>query len=197
MLEPLKSVTWQLQNYVMSLLMNGNTSTTGNWAVVAQPVRTWAGSQRVHSSSPHWTKYGKLSGQYVSWALPSCLCARHWTHQTVLGASLWCNRAITLTALHNCMCVSQSDPRRWQPSGGSSRCQKFSPFFYVVGPALSLTTTPASAFNGALQDGFGKAIMTCQMSKPRKLATFNCYEQRFPRAHLFLNDTWHIHVYCM
>ena len=42
------------------------------------------------------------------------------------------------------------------------------PLFDVVHPAFPLPTTVSATLRGALKDGFGEAVVACDMPEPRK-----------------------------
>ena len=57
------------------------------------------------------------------------------------------------------------------------------PLFDVVHPALPLLATASSTLQGALKDGFGEAVMACDMLEPCKFPSLDCCQERFLWTH--------------
>ena len=57
------------------------------------------------------------------------------------------------------------------------------PLFNVVHPAFPLPTTASPTLQGALNDGFGEAVVTCDMPKPSKLSSFDSCQKRLLWTH--------------
>ena len=78
------------------------------------------------------------------------------------------------------------DPLPVFSAGGP--CEQFwqgqiCPLFDVVHPAFPLLTTMSLTLQGALKDGFGKAVMACDMTKPCKLLFLGSCQKRFLWTH--------------
>ena len=52
--------------------------------------------------------------------------------------------------------------------------------FDVVHPAFPLLTTVSPTLQGGLKDGFGKAVMACDMPKPCTFPSLDSGQKRFP-----------------
>ena len=73
------------------------------------------------------------------------------------------------------------------------------PFFDVVHPAILLPTKASPTLEGALKDGFGEAVMACDMPKPCKCPSLSlsasqifmtkCYDARFSNMNAKLVDS--------
>ena len=69
-----------------------------------------------------------------------------------------------------------------------SHCDRFwhrqeCPLFGVVHPAFPLPTKASPALQGALKDGFGKAVEACDMSDPCHLPSLDSCQKRFLWTH--------------
>ena len=53
----------------------------------------------------------------------------------------------------------------------------------VVYPACPLPTTMLPTLQGALKDGFGEAVMVCDMPKPCKFPSLDSCQKRFLWTH--------------
>ena len=53
------------------------------------------------------------------------------------------------------------------------------PLFGVVHPAFPLPTTALPTLQGALKDGFGEAVVACDIPKPFKFRSLDCCNKRF------------------
>ena len=67
------------------------------------------------------------------------------------------------------------------PAGGT--CEQFwhgqgCPLFDVVHPAFPLPTTASPTLKGALKDGFGEAVITCDMPEPCRFPSLNSCQKR-------------------
>ena len=60
---------------------------------------------------------------------------------------------------------------------------KDEPPFDIVHTAFPLPTTESSALQGALKNGFGEAVVTCDMPEPRELPSLDTCQKRFLRTH--------------
>ena len=56
------------------------------------------------------------------------------------------------------------------------------PLFDVVHPPFPLPTTASSTLRGALKDGFGEAVVACDMPDPRKFPSLDSCQKRFLRT---------------
>ena len=75
------------------------------------------------------------------------------------------------------------DPLQVFAAGGP--CEQFwygqmCPLFAVVHPAFPLLTMASPSLQGALKDGFGEAIMACDMSEPCKFPTHDSCQKEVP-----------------
>ena len=57
------------------------------------------------------------------------------------------------------------------------------PLFDVVHPVLSLPTTASSTLQGALKDGFGEAVVACDIPEPCKFKSLDSCQKRFLWTH--------------
>ena len=57
------------------------------------------------------------------------------------------------------------------------------PLFDVVHPVFPLPTTASQTLQDALQDGFGEAVVACDMPEPCKFPSPDSYQKRFPWTH--------------
>ena len=57
------------------------------------------------------------------------------------------------------------------------------PLYDVVHPAFPLPTTALSTFQDALKDGFGEAVVACDMPEPCKFPSLNSCQRRFLWTH--------------
>ena len=57
------------------------------------------------------------------------------------------------------------------------------PLFDVVHPAFPLPATPSPTLQGALKDGFGEAVVACDMPEPCKFPSLDCCQKRFLWTH--------------
>ena len=78
------------------------------------------------------------------------------------------------------------DPLPVLSAGG--HCEQFwygqgCPLFDVVHPAFSLPTTALPILHGALIDGFGEAVMACDMQEPCKFLFLDSCQKRFLWTH--------------
>ena len=55
--------------------------------------------------------------------------------------------------------------------------------YNVVHPTLPLPTPVSPTLQGAPRDGFGEAVMACDMPEPCKLPNLESYRKRFPWTH--------------
>ena len=55
--------------------------------------------------------------------------------------------------------------------------------FDVVHPAFPLPTTAPTSLRGALKDGFGEAVMACDVPEPCKLPSLDSCQKRFLWTH--------------
>ena len=53
------------------------------------------------------------------------------------------------------------------------------PLFDVVHPAFSMPTTASPTLQGALKDGFGEAVVTCDMPDPCEFPSLDSCQKRF------------------
>ena len=78
------------------------------------------------------------------------------------------------------------DPLPVFSAGGS--CEQFwhrqiNPLFNVVHLALPLTTTASPTLQGAPKDGFGEAVVACDMPEPWKSPSYDSCQKRFLWTH--------------
>ena len=57
------------------------------------------------------------------------------------------------------------------------------PLFDVAHPAFPLPTTASPTLQGALKDGFGKAVVACDMPQPCKFPSLDSCQKRFLWTH--------------
>ena len=77
---------------------------------------------------------------------------------------------------------SSGDPLPVLSTGGP--CEQFwRPLFDVVHPAFPLPTTASSTLQGALKDGFGEAVVACDMPEPCKFPSLDSCQKRFLWTH--------------
>ena len=55
--------------------------------------------------------------------------------------------------------------------------------FLMLSKAFPLPTTELPTLQGALRDGFGEAVVVCDMPKPRKFLPLDIYQKRFMWTH--------------
>ena len=55
--------------------------------------------------------------------------------------------------------------------------------YNVVHPTLPLPTTALSTLQGALKDGFGEAVMACDISEPCKFPSLDSCQKKFLWTH--------------
>ena len=75
---------------------------------------------------------------------------------------------------------------QWFSAGGP--CEQFwhgqgCPLFDVVHPAFSLLTTASPTLQGAQEDGFGEAVVSCDMPEPCKFPSLDSCQKRFLLTH--------------
>ena len=80
-------------------------------------------------------------------------------------------------------------------SGGGS-CEYFwygqrCPLFDVVHPTFHLPITASPTLPGALKEGFGEAVVACDMSEPCKFSSFDSCWQRFLWTHKEVGHALH------
>ena len=78
------------------------------------------------------------------------------------------------------------DPLPVFSAGGP--CEQFwlgqvCPLFDVVHPAFPLPTTASPTLQGATKDGFGEAVVACDMPEPRKFPSLDSCRKRFLWTH--------------
>ena len=65
------------------------------------------------------------------------------------------------------------------------------PLYDVVHPAFPLPTTALSTFQDALKNGFGEAVVACDMPEPCKFPSLNSCQRRFLWTHEEVDHTPH------
>ena len=70
----------------------------------------------------------------------------------------------------------------------SGHCEQFwhgqgCPLSDVVHPALPLPNTATPSLQGAPKDGFGEAVVACDMPEPRKFSSLDSCQKRFLWTH--------------
>ena len=84
------------------------------------------------------------------------------------------------------------DPLPVFSAGGP--CEQFCPLFDVVHPAFPLPTTASPALQGALKDGFGEAVVVCNMPAPCKFLSLDSCHRRFLRTRKLI--LLHTQLFC-
>ena len=65
------------------------------------------------------------------------------------------------------------------------------PLFDVVHPAFPLPTMASTTLQGVLEDGFGEAVVACDMPEPRKFPSLDSCQKRFLWIHKDVDLTLH------
>ena len=65
------------------------------------------------------------------------------------------------------------------------------PLFDVVHPASPLLTVASLTVQGALRDGFGEAVMACDIPEPCKFPPIDSCQKRFLWTHKEADLAWH------
>ena len=65
----------------------------------------------------------------------------------------------------------------------SSGIGKGCPFLYVVHPAFPPPTTASPTLQGALKDGFGEAVVACDMPETGKFPSLDSCQEKFLWTH--------------
>ena len=77
----------------------------------------------------------------------------------------------------------------FQSFSAGGPCEQFRhgqgcPLFDVVHPAFPLPTTASPTLQGAMKDGFGEAVVACDMPEPCKCSSLGSCQKRFLWTHL-------------